>query len=113
MCMKNLLFSILLGIAALPAGAQVDFCGIRNTSFSEGEHLYYKVWYNMGRIWMGAGEAHLNVALEQLNNKRVYHVVADGKTLKSYEWFYKVRDRYETFIDAGTFLPVRFIRNVD
>jgi hypothetical protein len=67
----------------------------------------------MGRIWVGAGLASFTVTQEQLNGKKVFHIVGDGKTMKSYEWFYRVRDKYETFIDVETMLPTRFIRNVD
>lgn len=95
------------------AGAQNDFCGIKNISFKEGEKLVYKVYYNMGRLWVGAGTANFNVNLETFNGKKAYHIIADGNTLKSYEWFYKVRDRYETYIDAETMLPMKFVRNVN
>lgn len=97
----------------LPATAQNDFCGIKNISFQEGEKLFFKVYYNMGRIWVGAGDASFAVTSEMYNNRRVYHVVGDGKTMKSYEWFYKVRDVYETYIDMETMLPVKFVRNVN
>jgi hypothetical protein len=101
-----------LGITST-AAAQNEFCNQRNTAFADGEHLYFKVWYNMGRIWVGAGEANFILATEQLNGKKVYHITGDGKTLKSYEWFYKVRDRYESFVDAATMLPMKFVRNVN
>ena len=93
--------------------SQNDFCGIKNTSFKEGEKLVFKVYYNMGAIWVGAGYATFNTTLEDFNGKKTYHVVGDGKTLKSYDWFFKVRDKYETYIDAETMLPLKFIRNVD
>ena len=32
---------------------------------------------------------------------------------KSYEWVYKVNDRYETYIEKETMLPLRFLRNVN
>jgi hypothetical protein len=95
------------------ASAQSDFCGLRNTSFQTGEQLRFKVYYNMGAIWVGAGEAVFNVSREKLGSRDVYHIIGDGKTLKSYEWFYKVRDRYESYVDVETMLPVRFIRNVN
>jgi len=97
----------------LPATAQNDFCGIKNNSFQEGEKLFFKVYYNMGRIWVGAGDASFSVTREMYNNRKVYHVVGDGKTMKSYEWFYKVRDVYETYIDMETMLPLKFVRNVN
>jgi hypothetical protein len=108
----SLVFCILIGSAFCSFG-QNDFCGIKNISFQDKENLYFKVYYNMGRIWVGAGEASFTVNAETLNGRRVYHVTGDGKTLKSYEWFYKVRDRYETFIDMETMLPLKFLRNVN
>ncbi len=95
------------------AAAQGDFCGERNTAFRDGEMLTFKVYYNMGRLWVGAGTATFSTRESTLNGRRVYHVVGDGRTYKSYEWFYKVRDRYESFIDAETMLPLKFIRNVN
>lgn len=109
-----LLASGLLWAASAPrVSAQSDFCGIKNTSFQEGEVLKFRVFYNMSAIWVPAGDASFTTTLETLNNKPVYHVIGDGKTLKSYEWFYKVRDRYETFIDKETLLPAKFVRNVN
>jgi hypothetical protein len=103
----------LLLLLSMKLQAQTDFCGIKNTSFRDGEKLQFKVYYNMGRLWVGAGLASFETSLITHNNKKVYHVIGDGKTLKSYEWFYKVRDRYETFIDAETMLPTKFVRNVN
>ena len=109
--MKSFLLSLCLFTAA-SAQAQNEFCGGRNTSFKDGEQLSFKVFYNMGRLWVGAGDATFTASQEQLAGKTVYHVVGIGKTQKSYEWFYKVNDRYESFIDAATMLPIRFVRNV-
>lgn len=113
--MRKLLQWALCGALLLPAGlrAQTDFCGVSNTAFQEGERLLFKVYYNMGKVWVPAGEARFGIATEQLNSKKTFHITGDGKTLPSYEWFYKVRDRYETFIDAATMLPLRFVRTVN
>ena len=43
----------------------------------------------------------------------MYHVVGDGKTKASYDWIYRVRDKYESYIDTATLQPLKFIRNVD
>jgi hypothetical protein len=95
------------------AQAQSDFCGLQNTSFKDGEYLFFKVYYNIGFVWATAGEATFTVKQKMQDEHEVYHVTGEGKTLKSYEWFYKVRDKYETFIDVNTLLPRRFIRNVN
>jgi hypothetical protein len=111
--MKRWWILLFLMAGMYPLHAQNDFCSVRNTAFAEGEHLTFKVYYNMGRIWVGAGEANFDVKSEMLGARRVYHITGDGKTQKSYEWFYKVRDRYETFIDIATMLPLKFVRNVN
>jgi hypothetical protein len=110
---KKLITAVLFLFSLSPVFAQNDFCGIKNTSFKDGEKLDFKVYYNMGRIWIGAGEASFNVVKELYNSKDVYHITGEGQTLKSYEWFYKVRDKYESYVDAETMLPVKFVRNVN
>lgn len=102
-------------LLALPrlSFAQNDFCSVKNTSFKDGEKLTFRVYYNMGFVWINAGNAHFTTNIEDMDGRKVYHIVGDGKTAKSYEWFYKVRDRYETYIDKETMLPQRFVRNVN
>lgn len=111
--LKKSLSFLLVMCMACAADAQNDFCGIKNTSFKEGEKLTFKVYYNMLNIWVGAGTAVFTTDLETLNGRNVYHIKGDGRTFKSYEWFFTVRDVYETYIDAETMLPARFVRNVD
>jgi hypothetical protein len=109
----KVVIALLLIFPAGVASGQSNFCGIKNTSFQEGEVLKFRVYYNMSALWVPAGDASFTTTSEMLNGKPVYHIVGDGRTLKSYEWFYKVRDKYETYLDKETMLPVRFVRNVN
>jgi hypothetical protein len=93
-------------------GATTGFCDGRNTAFKAGEQITFKVFYTVVGAYFGAGEATFNTALEQLNNKPVYHIVGEGKTYNFYDNFFKVRDKYETYIDTATMQPYRFIRNI-
>jgi hypothetical protein len=90
-----------------------NFCGTGNKAFLEGELLTYTVFYNVAGVYVNAGNATFANTLEKLAGKSVYHVVGDGKTNSSYDWIYKVRDRYESFIDVETMQPLKFIRNVN
>jgi hypothetical protein len=90
-----------------------EFCNQKNTAFQAGEQLTYTVYYAVAGIYIDAGTATFTNTLEKLNNKPVYHIVGDGKTNPSYDWIYKVRDKYETFLDTTTLQPVKFLRNVD
>lgn len=108
----KILFVCLTFFLDFSAQAQGEFCNIKNTTFLFGEKLSYRIYYNMAMIWVQAGEAHFTVKNEQLNKKLVYHFVGDGNTLKAYEWFYKVQDIYESYVDAETMQPLRAVRNV-
>ncbi|MCB0699846.1 MAG: DUF3108 domain-containing protein [Chitinophagaceae bacterium] len=103
---------LIIPLIPLSTQAQGDFCGIGNRSFQPGEKVVYKVYYNMGWIWAGAGLATFTTQLEKYNEKDVYHIKGVGQTYSSYEWFYKVYDVYESYIDTNNLMPIKFKRNV-
>jgi hypothetical protein len=90
-----------------------EFCGIKNTAFQAGEQVTFHVYYSVVGTYIHAGTATFTTTLETYANKPVYHVVGDGKTKSSYDWIYRVRDKYETYFDTATLQPYKFIRNVD
>ena len=109
--MKSALFSTLLLLLYIRLSAGDDFCGTRNTAFQVGESSTYIVYYKLG-AYVPAGEAKFSVVLEQMDNKPVYHIAGVGSTYGFYDNFFKVRDKYETYVDTATLQPVKFIRNV-
>jgi len=109
----NIVFILLLTSLTLPLRADEEFCGIHNKAFQAGESITYEVYYRVAKVYFGAGEAVFNTGIEQVNGKTVYHVSGDGKTYSFYDNFFKVRDKYESFIDTATMQPLKFIRNVD
>ena len=90
-----------------------DFCGAKNMAFQYNETLTYKIYYTLAGVFIAGGEAVFTSTLENLNGKTVYHIIGDGKTNSFMDGIFKVRDKYETYIDTGTLQPYRFIRNVD
>jgi hypothetical protein len=102
---------ILLVTFSLKAGD--EFCGIRNTAFQASEVILMRVYYSTLGMYVGAGEATFSTTLEKFNGKIAYHCIGDGKSYPFFDGFYKVRDRYETYMDTATMLPLKFIRNVD
>ncbi len=108
-----LFFTLLLPKAQQQPQPDSDFCGIKNTAFQAGEVVTLKVFYNTLGMYIGAGEATFTTSLERFNGKAVYHCVGEGKSYSFFDNFFKVRDRYETYIDTSNLLPVKFIRNVD
>ncbi|MBK7665912.1 MAG: DUF3108 domain-containing protein [Sphingobacteriaceae bacterium] len=82
-----------------------------NTAFKEGEVLTYRLHYGV----MDAGVAILEVkpSIMEISGRKVYHIVGNGFSKGTFDWFYKVRDRYETFIDKDAMVPWMFVRRVD
>src|SRR2546423_8139807 len=104
--------ALTLVLFSFPLKAGDEFCGIRNTSFQAGESITFKVYYTLAGVYVAAGEASFVVNLEKLITKPVYHIVGEGKTYSFYDNFFKVRDKYESYIDTATLQPLKFIRNV-
>ena len=104
-----LLTPLLLICCMLNAGD--EFCSIRNMAFKAGESSTYTVYYTLG-VFIAAGEASFNINLENFNNKPVYHITGEGRTYNFYDSFFKVRDKYETYIDTATLQPMKFLRKV-
>ena len=100
------------GFWARPAsgvGILADQCELTNQAFHGGERIVYKMYYNLNFIWVPAGEVVFRVE----DRGTQYRLTAVGSTYSSYEWFFKVRDRYESYIDKTTLLPVLSIREVN
>jgi hypothetical protein len=110
--MKRPLLITLLLAASLALNADDEFCGIRNTAFQAGETSVFRVYYTLG-VYIAAGEASFTVTPERLNNRPVYHITGEGKTYSFYDSFFRVRDKYETYMDTASLQPLKFIRNVD
>lgn len=83
----------------------------KNEAFKAGEILTYRLHYGI----IDAGVAVLEVKPEVMDvaGRKVYHIVGNGYSKGSFDWFFKVRDRYETFLDKDALLPWMFVRRVN
>ena len=103
--MKKHLLTIMLMAAVI-----ANTFSQQEEAFEAGEWFRFKMSYSN---FVKAGNATLTVKDEVYNGKPVYHVVGKGWTTGMIKWFFKVKDRYESYFDKSTFLPYKFIRNID
>lgn len=80
------------------------------STFGKGEWFKFKMSYSG---WMKAGEATLKVDEDVVDGKPVYHIIGKGKTTGAIRWFFKVKDRYESYIDKDKLIPYKFIRDIN
>jgi hypothetical protein len=72
--------------------------------FQGGEEVKYRIHYG----FLNAGYATLSV----FETDKGYHFVGKGKTVGMISLFFKVKDRYESYVDKSTLAPNHFVRNI-
>ncbi|MDL1913280.1 MAG: DUF3108 domain-containing protein [Bergeyella sp.] len=100
--MKNVLISFLVLFIGQRSCSQY----LRNISF--GERLTYRIHYGI----LTAGTCTLSTQEKQYAGLRHMYVLGRGSTSGFMRTFFKVEDRYETYINLETGLPSYYIRNV-
>jgi len=101
-------FILLQGAVQRPASVPYDYCHTDNFSWQGGEEVTYKLNYYLGGLQFTAGEATFKI--KDLGDR--YYISIDGRTVSAFEWFYTVKDHYESVIDKKTLLPLSFSRDV-
>jgi len=88
-----------------------DLPTVTNFAFKRGEILAFRVHYGI----IDAGVASLTVTeeIKEIGGRKTYHVVGLGSSQGTFDWFYKVRDRYESYIDEQALVPWIFVRRVN
>ena len=74
-----------------------------NIAFREGEKLTFDVKYG----FVTAGIASFEIPkIKRISGRDAYHVTFEVNTVPTFDTFFKVRDRYETYIDVEGIFPV-------
>jgi len=88
-----------------------DLRSIEHNAFAAGEELKYRLHYG----FIDAGEAVISVksSKKKIRDRETLHVVGIGRTLKGFNWMFKVDDKYESYIDKEGVFPWIFSRRVN
>ena len=106
--MKKIVIIIAFVFAVNICSAQ---CANKNIAFKNGEKLTFQIYYNWGFIWLNTGVLYFTTDSLTIGRYGVYHLKGHGYSYKEYDWFYKVRDTYESYVETESFLPLRFWRD--
>jgi hypothetical protein len=87
-------------------------CTPNEIPFKSGEQLNYDAYYNLKNIWVPAGKVRFEVSDSVYNNKPCFYLQGRAKSLKNYDSFFKVRDKYASVVDKKTLEPQRFERDI-
>ncbi len=103
--------TLLIFLSAISNAYSQNLRKVTQDAFQLGEELKYRIHYG----FMDAGEAVLTVApeMKSIGTRNCFKVTGTGRSLGAFDWFFKVRDRYESYIDSDAMVPWLFIRNVE
>ena len=86
-----------------------NFRKLENYSFTVGEKLTFDVKYG----FVTAGVAVMEIPkMKRIAGRDVYQITFKVNSIPSFDPFYKVRDRYETYLDKEGLFPWRFEQHI-
>lgn len=86
---------------------------VKNEAFTRGEKLKFRVYYDSyvtGKVSAGIATLEVNRVVKQVDGRNVYHIIGEGRSKGAFNWFFKVVDRFESFMDEEFLFPWSFIR---
>lgn len=106
--LKFVFICILLSI--LTTNAQTsEFRKIENNAFKDGEKLTFDVKYG----FVTAGVAVMSIPrIRKISGRNAYHVNFEVNSVPNFDWVFKVRDKYESYIDVEGIFPWRFEQHI-
>lgn len=109
---KSLLFLLLLinyFSVIIFAQKVTNFRKLENNSFTVGEKLTFDVKYG----FVTAGVAVMEIPkMKRISGRDVYQITFKVNSIPSFDPLYKVRDRYETYLDKEGLFPWRFEQHI-
>jgi hypothetical protein len=110
--MKTIIISFLLIslLFLVSSSTRTTLPSVVNNAFAPGEYLKYRVSYGV----IDAGEVIMMVKSTdtKIAGRELIHVEGTGKTLGSFNSFYRVNDKYESYMDKKGLFPWFFYRRV-
>ena len=106
---KNIKNTVFLFFSFILLSSAQEFRKLENNAFDEGEKLTFEVKYG----FVTAGIAEMAIPkIKKLAGRDVYNVTFHVNTVPAFDPFFKVRDRYETYIDVEGLFPWRFEQHI-
>ncbi|MCQ2199053.1 MAG: DUF3108 domain-containing protein [Paludibacteraceae bacterium] len=81
---------------------------LREPVFQVGEKATYNIYFNLGFIWVHAGDVKFECSSAMKNGKDCYKLSVTGYTLGMFEKYYVIRDTFVSYIDKKTLDPVAY-----
>lgn len=106
---KRIFFSAFISLFMLLSNQAIG----QELPYKSGEELDFLMYYDaplIGKLYAGKAILELDILDEKKNGQTVFHAVGRGFSTGTFDFFYKVRDRFESWFDAVNFRSYQFMR---
>ncbi len=89
---------------------------VRNGAFIRGEKLKFRAYYDSfvtGKVTAGVATLEVKFEDKKIDGRSTYHIIGEGKSKGAFNLFFKVNDRFESYMDEEYLVPWSFIRNTN
>ena len=100
------IFLILTAIVSLNSNAQ------GNTAVKSGEKFIYAASYNMSGLMTQLAQVTMETETVKTSKKTLLHLASEATTYSKWDTFFKIRDRYESYVDPITLKPSLYKRDI-
>ncbi len=100
------IFLILTAIVSLNSSAQ------GNTAVKSGEKFIYAASYNMSGLMTQLAQVTMETETVKTSKRTLLHLASEATTYSKWDTFFKIRDRYESYVDPITLRPSLYKRDI-
>ena len=110
--MKLIKYIIFLSLTSLISFV-TNISRAQELPFKASEELDFLVYYDaplIGKLYAGKASLEVDKSDEKINGQSVYHAIGRGYSTGSFDFFFKVRDRFESWFDISDLRSYKFMR---
>lgn len=78
--------------------------------FKSGESVEYSVYYHLAWVWVDAAEVSFSISDTAFGNQKKLHFLSIGRSKSSYDWIFKVRERFSSVVNPDNLNPLWYTR---
>ena len=122
--LKNIICLLSMCMAWLPSHAQEISDTLKKSScipvksifedklaYKAGERLDFTLSYHLGAIHTDLADASVSLDSQIFNGQETFHVKVEGKTIKLYDFFFKIREDFQSWFTRDGLRPLKFTRD--
>lgn len=80
-------------------------------AYNAGEKLHFTLSYELGALRTDLADASVSLESRTLNGQDVFHVAVEAKTIRIYDFFFKVREDFQSWFTRDGLRPLKFTRD--